>query len=277
MFADLWDYLTTARNWNGGNGLWQNILDHLSYSFFAIALAAIIAVPLGLWIGHTNKGGAVIVGLVNASRALPTFGLMVLLYILIAPNFTGRTELPSIIPVEIVLFLMAVPPLLSNAYAGVQQVDPAIKDAAKGMGMTGSQVLWRVELPNAYPLMMSGLRSATLQVIATATIGAFVSLGGLGDPIRRGISQGAFQDNATGHLATGRLLAGALLVTLLALVLDLILATIQRFTTSRGITGRYRKHLPGPADLSVQEPVVAEADPVTGGTEKGHPPRAVTT
>lgn len=250
---DLWTYLTTGENWSGKSGLGANLVDHLTYSFIAIGIAIVIAVPLGLWIGHSGKGSTLIVGTVNASRALPTFGLMVLLYILIAPHFTGKTDLPYILPVEIVLLLLAIPPLLSNTYAGVQSVDPAMRDAAKGMGMTGWQVLTRVELPNAFPLMMSGLRASTLQVIATATIGAYIGLGGLGAPIYEGTQQGPFQDNPSSHIATGELLAGAVLVAFLALGLDLVLATIQRYSTSRGITGRYRKsHLPGPADAAVE-------------------------
>lgn len=256
MIHDLWTYLTDSSHWantDGNIGLAQNIVDHLTYSFIAIGLAVVIAVPLGLWIGHTGKGSTLVVGTVNASRALPTFGLMVLLYIWISPNFTGRTNLPYIIPVEVVLLLLAIPPILSNTYAGVQSVDPAIRDAATGMGMTGNQVLRQVELPNAFPLMMSGLRAATLQVIATATIGAFIGLGGLGAPIYDGTQQGPFQDNAASHAVTGELLSGALLVAVLALLLDLVLATIQRFSTSRGITGRYRKsHLPGPANAAIE-------------------------
>ena len=274
MISDLWAYLSEGNNWSGKSGLRANIVDHLTYSFIAVGLAVLIAVPLGLWIGHTGRGSTIVVGTVNASRALPTFGLMVLLYIWIAPHFTGKTNLPYILPVELVLLLLAIPPLLSNTYAGVQSVDPAIRDAATGMGMTDSQVLLRVELPNALPLMMSGLRAATLQVIATATIGAYIGLGGLGAPIYEATQQGPFQDNPASHGATGELLSGALLVALLALLLDLILATIARYTTSRGITGRYRKsHLPGAVDAAVEN---AEAD---GGDQQptrtaGTPTRA---
>ena len=274
MINDLWTYLSNGDNWSGKSGLRANIVDHLTYSFIAIGLAVVIAVPLGLWIGHTGKGSTLVVGTVNASRALPTFGLMVLLYIWISPNFTGRTNLPYIIPVEIVLLLLAIPPILSNTYAGVQSVDPAIRDAASGMGMTGNQVLTRVELPNAFPLMMSGLRAATLQVIATATIGAFIGLGGLGAPIYDGTQQGPFQDNPASHVVTGELLSGAFLVAVLALLLDLVLATIQRYSTSRGITGRYRKsHLPGPADAAVEN-VEADGGPEEPSRAAGAPTRA---
>ncbi len=272
MISAWWAYMSNGENWSGKSGLWANIIQHISYSVVAIAIAAVIAVPLGLWIGHTGRGSTLVVGTVNASRALPTFGIMVLLYIWIAPHFTGKTNLPYILPVEFVLLLLAIPPLLSNTYAGVQSVDPAMRDAAYGMGMTGWQVLVKVELPNAFPLMMSGLRASTLQVVATATIGAYIGLGGLGAPIYEGTQQGPFQDTPQSQIATGELLSGAFLVAALALALDLILATIQRYSTSRGITGRYRKsHLPGPANA-----VIENSDP-DGGPAQPTPSAAMPT
>jgi osmoprotectant transport system permease protein len=255
MISAMWAYLSTSTNWSGKDGLWANIWDQIEYSVIAVLIAVLIALPLGLWIGHTGKGGTFVVGSVNATRALPTFGLMVLLFIVLSPHFHGRSNAVYIIPVEIVLVLLAIPPILSNAYAGVQSVDPAIRDAAKGMGMTGIQVLRSVELPNAFPLIMSGLRSASLQVIATATVGAYIGLGGLGRPIYDGFQQGPFQDTDPSRAATGQLLAGAVLVALLALLIDFILATIQRYATSRGITGRYRRS----NVLAGSQPVTAPA------------------
>lgn len=255
MFTDLWNYLSDASHWNGTDGLTEgfaaNIGEHLLYTGIALGIACVIALPLGLAIGHTGRGATLVVGAVNASRALPTLGLIVLLYILFSPLFTGRSQTVYLLPVEIVLVLLAIPPILSGAYSGVQSVDPAIKDAATGMGMTGWQVLTRAELPNAFPLIMSGFRSAALQVIATATVGAFIGLGGLGRPIYDGSQQGPFQDTPDSHLATGQLLAGALLVAALALVVDLILATIQRYATPRGISGRYRRSQPAPASIGL--------------------------
>lgn len=272
MIHDLWNYLTDGANWSGDDGLWTNITDHLTYSVAAVVIATVIAVPLGLAIGHSGKGSTLVVGSVNASRALPTFGLMVLLFIVLSPQFQGRSDTVYILPVEIVLVLLAIPPILSNTYAGVQAVDPAMRDAATGMGMTGGQVLARVEIPNAFPLMMSGLRSATLQVIATATVGAYIGLGGLGRPIYDATQQGPFQDTPESHIVTGQLLAGAFLVAALALLIDLVMATIQRYRTSRGITGRYREsHLPGPADAAVTDaepggslPQLERTAPTTG-------------
>jgi osmoprotectant transport system permease protein len=172
-----------------------------------------------------------VVSAANAIRALPSVGLLVLLVVIIAPHFYGRTDTGYVIPTEIVLVLLAVPSILSNTVAGVQNVDPAVRDAAYGMGMTGPQVLFRVELPNALPLIFSGFRSATLQVIATATIASYVTLGGLGRFIYDGLAQ---QDYP-------QMISGGLLVAALALVSDLLLALAQRYAVSRGITGRLRR------------------------------------
>ncbi len=154
--------------------------------------------------------------------------MLVLLVVIIAPHFYGATNKGYLIPTEIVLVLLAVPPILSNTFAGVQNVSPAVRDAAYGMGMTGPQVLFRVELPNAMPLIFSGFRSATLQVIATATIAAYVTLGGLGRFIYDGLAQ---QDYP-------QMISGGLLVAALALAADLLIAVVQRYTVSPGITGR---------------------------------------
>jgi osmoprotectant transport system permease protein len=143
----------------------------------------------------------------------------------------GKGDAAYLIPSEIVLVLLAVPPILSNTYAGVQNVDPAARDAAVGMGMTGRQVLLRVELPCSLPLVMSGLRSAALQVIATATIAAYVSLGGLGRLVFDGQAQQLYP----------KMVSGALLVAALAMVTDLLLALVQRVIVSRGLSGRYAR------------------------------------
>jgi osmoprotectant transport system permease protein len=162
-------------------------------------------------------------------RALPTIGLLIFFVVLISPHIQGKGDAAYLIPAEIVLVLLAIPSILSNTYAGVQNVDPAARDAAVGMGMTGSQVLFRVELPCALPLIMSGFRSAALQVVATATIAAYVTLGGLGRFVFDGQAQ---QDYA-------QMASGALLVAALALAVDLLLALAQRGLVSRGLSGRY--------------------------------------
>ena len=164
----------------------------------------------------------------NGLRALPTTGLLILLYVLVAPHITGRGVTVYLIPTEIVLVLLASRRCWPTPTPGIQNVDPSVRDAARGMGMTGSQVLWRVEVPNALPLMFSGLRGATLQVIATATVAAYVGLDGLGRFVYDGLSQRDFP----------QMVSGGLLVAVLALLADILLAVVQRFVVSPGVTGR---------------------------------------
>jgi osmoprotectant transport system permease protein len=230
MIGDVFDWLTDPAHWESTSfdtGIWSQLGSHVWFTLIALVIALAIALPLGLWIGHTGRA-TWLVSVANAVRALPTVGVLVLLVVIIAPHFFGRTNAGFLIPTEIVLVLLAVPPILSNTYAGVQNVAPAVRDAAFGMGMTGPQVLFRVELPNALPLIFSGFRSATLQVIATATIAAYVTLGGLGRFIYDGLAQQDFP----------QMISGGLLVAALALVADLLLALVQRYTVSRGVSGR---------------------------------------
>ena len=210
---------------------------HLKFSGIAVLIALAIAVPAGLAIGHTGRGTTV-VSTVNAVRAIPTVGLLVLLAVLISPHFYGRTDLGYVLPTEIVLVLIAIPPILANTYAGIDNVEPAVRDAARGMGMTGVQVLGRVELPNALPLMFSGLRSATLQVIATATIASYFPLDGLGRYIYDGYAQHDFP----------QMVSGGVLVALLAVIVDLVLATVQRLAVSPGVSRRFSKKTAATAD-----------------------------
>jgi osmoprotectant transport system permease protein len=242
MINGVVNFLTDSANWSGEAGVPHRLLEHLGYSFGALFFVLLIGLPLGLYVGHTGKGAVAIAGTANALRALPTFGLLIFLVIAISGNLPNR--LTYLGPALLVLVILGIPAVLSNTYAGVQSVDPAARDAAVGMGMTGTQVLWRVEIPNALPLIISGIRNATLQIVATATIAAYVSLGGLGRFILDGQAQRDYPQMAS----------GAVLVAALALVLDLLIATIQRFVVSRGITGRYARG-------SIAEPPVA-ADPV---------------
>ena len=233
MMGDVFGWLSDPSHWQStafDAGIWEQLGAHLRYSVVALAIALLLALPAGLWIGHTGRATWV-VSATNALRAVPSVGLLVLLVVIIAPHFYGRTDTGYVIPTEIVLVLLAAPSILSNTVAGVQNVDPAVRDAAYGMGMTGPQVLFRVERPNAMPLIFSGFRSATLQVIATATIAAYVTLGGLGRFIYDGLAQ---QDYP-------QMISGGLLVAALALAADLTLALVQRFTVSPGITGRVRR------------------------------------
>jgi osmoprotectant transport system permease protein len=230
MIGNTFKWLTDAAHWRSTNfdtGIWSQLGSHIFFCAIALVISLVVALPVGLWIGHSGKATWIVTA-ANALRALPTVGVIVLLVVIIAPHFYGATNKGYLIPTEIVLVLLAIPPILSNTFAGVQNVSPAVRDAAFGMGMTGPQVLFQVELPNAMPLIFSGFRSATLQVIATATIAAYVTLGGLGRFIYDGLAQ---QDYP-------QMISGGLLVAALALVADLLIALVQRYTVSPGITGR---------------------------------------
>ena len=217
-------YIFTAANWTGRAGLAARIAEHLQYTVIAVAVAALIAVPVGLIIGHTGRGTFIVVTGVNALRALPTLGVLLLGVLLWGLG---------LVPPTVALMLLGIPPLLAGTYAGIANVDPAVVDAARSMGMTESRVLVRVELPNALPLILGGLRTATLAVIATATVAAYASLGGLGRYLIDGIKVRQF------YIA----LVGALMVTTLALLLDGVLA-LAVWAATPG-TGRLRR-LPQP-------------------------------
>jgi osmoprotectant transport system permease protein len=222
------DFLGNGANWTGPEGIPHRVLEHLAYTFLALLVVCAIALPLGLYVGHTGRGSVAIAGSANALRALPDFGLLVYVVLLISGRLPAG--LAYLLPSIMVLVILGIPAVLSATYAGVQNVDPAARDAAKGMGMTGSQVLWRVEVPNALPLILSGVRSSMLQIVATATIAAYVSLGGLGRFILDGQAVRDYSQMA----------AGAVLVGGLAIVLDLLVAGVQRLVVSPGVTGRHR-------------------------------------
>src|ERR1700712_3071341 len=236
-------WLSDSSNWYGSNGLLIHVREHLVYTVIAVVVGLLIALPIGLLIGHTGRGVVLIAGLSNGLRAGPSLGFVVLLVVWISPKIHAtnaipglipRGGIPYVVPIIIVLVLLAMPPILTNTYAGVQAVDPAARDAARGMGMTELQIVRKVELPCAMPLIMSGLRSATLQVIATATVAAYVPfLGGLGRLIIDGAQQ--LYDPHAGYPA---MLGAGITVAVLALVADIALLGLQRVVVSRGISGR---------------------------------------
>jgi osmoprotectant transport system permease protein len=227
MIGRVLAWLTLGAHWQGYDGITRRLVEHLAYSLTAVVIAALIAIPFGLYIGHTGRGRLLVVNLAGAARAIPSLGLLLLAILWLGPKFRG--DIAFLAPTGLVLVVLAIPPILSGAYAGVEGVDPDARDAAKGMGMRGTQVLRHVELPCALPLIMSGIRSATLQVIATATIAAVVGLGGLGRFLIDGL---AVRD-------TPQTASGAVLVAVLALVVDVVLGLVQRSVVSRGLTGRY--------------------------------------
>jgi osmoprotectant transport system permease protein len=233
-------------NWWGPDGLAIRIREHLLYTGTVVIVAALIALPLGLLVGHTGRGVFLLVGAANGLRAVPSLGLLILLAVWITDHLQTKTDipyfiekggLPYFIAAVIVLVVLALPPILTNTYAGVQNVDPAARDAARGMGMTGMQVLRKVEFPCALPLIMSGLRSATLQVIATVAVAAYLPfLGGLG----RFIIDGS-QDINNLQYGYPAMVAAGLTVAVLAVLADGLLGLVQRLVVSPGLSDRSAK------------------------------------
>jgi osmoprotectant transport system permease protein len=225
VIPSLLAWFTDPANWSGPDGIPTRVLEHLVYTGVTVLVAAAIAIPLGLWVGHTGRARW-LVSLANSARAVPTLGLLFAAVLWVGPLIPG--SLAFTLPSIAVLVLLAIPPLLAGTYAGIEAVDPAARDAAAGVGMRGRQVLWQVEVPNALPLILSGTRSAVLQVVATATIAAYVGLGGLGRYLIDGLALADYPQTA----------GGAILVAVLAVALEGLLALLQRRVVSPGLTGR---------------------------------------
>lgn len=223
---DTLNWLFDPANWSGSYSIPFQTGMHIFYSVITLLIAAAIAVPLGVYIGHTGKGESLIMGSVNAMRALPTIGLLILLVLVLAPKI--HNNLAYVIPALIVLVLLAVPPILSGVASGIRSIDPTVIDAARGMGFSTWEIVWKVELPCALPLSLSGIRGAMLQVVSTATVAAYVSLDGLG----RFIIDGRLSNNYA------EMAGGSLLVLILAILLELLFVAAGRLTVSPGLTRR---------------------------------------
>jgi osmoprotectant transport system permease protein len=209
-------WFTTGAHWRGTDGIPHRIVEHLSMSGAATLAAIVIALPIALWLGHTGRGGFAAINVSNIGRAVPSFAILVL-----GAQIFGIGAKPAFIA----LVALAVPPIVTNTYTGVRQVDEDLRDAAKGMGMTGGQVLRRVELPVAIPLIFAGIRTAGVQVVATATLAAVIAWGGLGRYIIDGIAQ---QDHV-------KVFSGALIVVVLSFLTEVGLAGLQRAVTPAGL------------------------------------------
>ncbi|GGT10958.1 ABC transporter permease [Streptomyces chromofuscus] len=208
-----------SAHWQGYDGIPTRLLEHLQYTLMALAMAAAVGLPVGLITGHTGRGGNALALVATAARALPSFGLMVLMFILIGLGMA---------PVMIPLVVLAVPPILVTTYEAMRSVDPAPVDAARGMGMAEAEVLLRVEVPMALPLILSGLRTAAIQIVSTATIAAYVSFGGLGRYIIDGLYQKDYE----------KTVGGAALVAVLALATLGLFWALGRLTVSPGVRRR---------------------------------------
>ncbi|MFJ2828037.1 ABC transporter permease [Streptomyces sp. NPDC087263] len=213
--TDAWDWLTDSAHWAGADGIWHRLGQHLVLTVVCLVISCLIALPVALGLGHLGKGGALAVNISNVGRAVPTFAVLVLLLLTPVGNWGEG-------PTVVALVLFAVPPLLTNAYVGMREVDRSVVRSARGMGMTGRQMLFRVELPLALPMVMNGVRIAAVQLVATATIAALAGGGGLGRIITAGFNLAS----------TPQVVAGAVLVAVFALIVEGIFEIAERLAPS---------------------------------------------
>ncbi|WP_458042207.1 MULTISPECIES: ABC transporter permease [Bacteria] len=218
VLADAIAWMLAPERWSGPTGIPVALAQHLGFTFVSVLIAAAIAVPVGWAIGHTGKGREIAVSLSGAARAIPSFGLLILLVLVMG---VLQTQAAAVIT----FVLLGIPSILAGAYAGFEAIDRRVIDAGRAVGMTEWQILWRIEVPLGLPLLVSGLRAATLQIVATVTIAAYVGLGGLGQYIIQGINLNRFN----------QVLAGAILVAVLALILDALFAIAERLVVPRGV------------------------------------------
>jgi osmoprotectant transport system permease protein len=228
FLVDVWHWLTASAQWHGGEGVPHLLANHLRVSLSSLLVSALIAVPLGAWLGHRRVGGIVAINIANIGRAIPIYALLVLavqIFGITSPTGFGWTgSFVAFVP----LVLLGIPPMLTNTYIGVTDVGEELVDAARGMGLSESAILRRVEVPVAMPLIMAGIRTAMVGIIATATLASFTGVDTLATPIYIGLS-------TNDHVAV---FGGALLVALLAVIVDLVLAIVQRRVVSPGLRER---------------------------------------
>ena len=214
LFLEALEWLFTGENWDGAGGILSRLQQHLSFTLAVVAVACVLALPAGVAIGHTRRGVAVVPMITASARALPTLGLLTLV---------GLWSGLGLVAPFCALLVLAIPPMLAGAYAGITSAEPVTVDAARAIGLSSWQVLTQVELPAAVPLLLEGLRSTTLQVVATATLAAYTADVGLGRFLFAGLKT---RDYA-------QMIGGALLVVVLALVLDLLLVQAKRLITRK--------------------------------------------
>lgn len=217
-------WLGEAAHWAGASGIWARLGQHLATTAIAVLIAAVIAVPIGVIVGHAHRGAGVVGAIAGAGRAIPTLGLLTLFALWLGIGLKAPL---------LALVVLAIPSLLAGAYAGIGSVDPAVPDAARAIGFNEARIVFQVEIPLGAPVIIGGIRAATLQVVATATLAAYVADNGLGRYLFIGLKTRDY----------GQMVAGALLVIVLALVLEVGLAGVQRLVT-RNIT-QHQHHMEG--------------------------------
>jgi len=226
LLADAFAWIFSPDRLTGSAPLPQAIALHLFYTFLATAIAAVIAIPLGYFIGHTGRGRNLAIGVSGAARAIPSFGLILLLVLVV-----GVTQKP--LAATIAFVLLGIPSILAGAYTGLEAIDRRVVDAARAVGMTEWQILTKVEIPLGLPLLIGGIRAGALQIVATVVLAAYVNLGGLGFYIIQGIPLRRFD----------MILGSAIVIVVLALVLDGLFALVQHLVVPRGVTAGRTKEL----------------------------------
>jgi osmoprotectant transport system permease protein len=237
QFVRALDWIFTPANWNQVNfstGIRGQLLYHVELSVISLAIASAIAIPVGLLVGHKRRGQFLAVSVANLGRAIPSFALLVLAFIVVSNLWPSLGF--SMLPTTIALVLLAIPPILTNAYVGIQAVDADTVEAARGMGLSERQVLFRLEVPLAAPLIMAGVRTSAVTVVATATLAGFAGGGGLGVFLYLGFTQQGQQ-----HILIG----GAMLVAALAIFTELLFAGLERLVTPRTRSGRRTRKAEG--------------------------------
>jgi osmoprotectant transport system permease protein len=244
FFVEAFAWLADPVHWTGADGIPTRLGQHLWYSALSVVIASVIAIPVGYLIGHTGRGRSIAVSISGGARALPSFGVITLIALSVGIGLTA--------PI-ISFVILAVPSVLAGAYSGFEAVDRKTVDAARAVGMTEWQIMAKVEMPLGLPLLIGGIRSAVLQVVATATLATFVGAGGLGSYIITGLRANDYP----------KMLAGSILVIALAVVLEVLFSIVQRLVVPAGVTaGR-----PSDTRSKAVRPGAVTATPLTKGTQ----------
>jgi len=229
FFGAVIGWLVDPVNWSGSDGIPTRLGEHLVLSVVPLVLAMLVALPIGAWIGHTGRFANVAINVANLGRAIPSLAILALVAILLQGFIVsiGLRSIASEVATMVALFALAIPPILTNTFIAISEVDDQLVEAGRGMGMRDSQVLWQIEIPVGLPVILVGVRTAAVQVVATATLGAVVATGGLGRYIIDGIAQRLDHE----------VFAGALIVAALSIATELAFTAIERRATSPGLRG----------------------------------------